>query len=212
MRGQLTTVALISVACAALASCTSAGSDPTTGGELASTPPIVATPTDRETSPTEATSSPPTTPDPRTAPALAAYLHFARAVVAAERRPPALGLKTPPGADFGRWSYDPFKETIGGYIAGLAQQGLAFRGVPARHRVRVRRIDLAAKPYARVVLSDCPTISPSWNEYVVATGRILPDAKTAVKPPYRIAVTMIRVAGRWGVSHAVPNTSQTCTG
>lgn len=216
MRGQLTTVALAAVmcavVCAALASCTSAGSRPPASRSSISTAPTATTPSTRDTSPSQPTSSPPADPDPRSAAAIAAYLRFAHAVAAAEEHPPSLGSKTPPDADFGRWSYDPFEETMSVYIASLSKKGLAYRGVPVRHRVHVRRVDLEARPYSKVLLEDCPTDSPSWHEYVVATGRVVPYTKPAVKPPYLISITMIRVNNHWGATRVTPDTSKTCSG
>jgi hypothetical protein len=160
-------------------------------------------------SPTSATSTPPVeSPVGR---AVSAYRRFAEAAAEAERHPRALGHGAAPSANFSRFSYDPFRTTFAEYVVSLREQGVAFRGVPSIPRVRVRSSNLNAKPYPTVHLTDCPTPSSSWQEFVVATGRVVPSTKPKVKPPYLISITMIRVGGRWGASRVSPDTSATCT-
>jgi hypothetical protein len=125
--------------------------------------------------------------------------------------PPAVGQNYPSSADFTKYSFDPLKSQMSGYVAGLAQQGVAFKGTPPRPRVTVTAINLAAKPYPTVLLSSCPTPESTWVEYVVVTGKVVPFASAKVPPPYRVAVEMIYSDGHWGVARTTPDTSATCT-
>ncbi len=150
--------------------------------------------------------------NPQAQSAVAAYLAFAQAVGKAEARPPKVGQRYPPDADFTRYSFDPFKSQMSYYLAGLERQGVAFKGTPPTPRVTVVAVNLAAKPYPTVLLSSCPTAEPSWVEVVVATGKVVPYAPAKVAPPHRVAVEMIYTQRSWGVARATPETSKTCTG
>jgi hypothetical protein len=209
MRSQLTSGAVAAVLCASLASCTSAGSVPTPSRTVTPSRPSATTPSTREAS-FPPTSSSLATTDPRSVPAIVVYRKFMAAVVTAEMHPSPLGAKWPPRADFGRWSFDPLQEKVAVYLAGLSAQGAAFRGTAPRLRLRVLKVDLSENPRPTVILSNCPTVAPTWHEYLTATGKNVPFTKPAVKPPYLVRIKMIKVDGRWGASVATPDTSATC--
>ena len=120
------------------------------------------------------------------------------AVVTAEMHPSPLGAHWPPKADFGRWSFDPLQEKVAVYLAGLSQQGAAFRGTAPRLRLHVIKLDLSANPRPTVILSNCPTVAPTWQEYLTATGKRVPFTRPTVKPPYLVRIKMIKVDGRVG--------------
>lgn len=143
--------------------------------------------------------------------AVEAYQAFWRAAINAQRHPVAAGDAYPQEADFARFSFDPVRATYTGFIAGLATQGVQFRGTPPTPRVSVISVEPAATPYPVVTLRDCQTPAPDWNEYVVATGKQVPKASAAVQPPYEITAKVIFYEGHWGVQATTTDTSRTCT-
>jgi hypothetical protein len=156
-------------------------------------------------------SSSPAAGDPQAEPAVAAYLRFLGAVSAAEMRPPALGHSYGVGEDFSKYSFDPLLSEMAVYVAGLSREGQAFEGTPSRPRVTVVAVNMLAKPYPVVLLSSCPTSEPTWTEYVIASGKVVPFAPAKALPPYRVAVKMIYSGGHWGVQMTTPDVSTTCT-
>lgn len=149
--------------------------------------------------------------DPQARPAVGAYESFWKASAAALRAPVAFNAKLPPDADFTRYSWDPARTTYRGYVAGLAEDGVAFRGTPPEPRLRVESVDLEAKPYPVVTLKDCQTPAPDWQSYVVRTGERAPEATQSPPPPYEITAKMIFYQNRWGLQDTSTDTSRTCT-
>ena len=150
--------------------------------------------------------------DPRAAAAVEAYRAFWRAAFNAQRHAVAAGGTYPAAADFARFSFDPARAIYVGYIAGLAAQGVQFRGTPPEPRVRVVSVEPGAKPYPLVMLSDCQTLTSDWNEYVTATGKRVPVASASVPPPYEITAKVVYYKGHWGLQSTTTDTSRTCTG
>ena len=150
-------------------------------------------------------------PDETAAGAVTAYQAFWRTAINAQRRPVAAGSDYPRDADVARFSFDPVRSAYRGFIAGLAAQGVQFRGTPPAPRVSVISVEPAAAPYPLVRLRDCQTPAPDWNEYLVATGKQVPRATPKVPPPYEITAKVIFHEGRWGVQSTTTHSSRTCT-
>jgi hypothetical protein len=170
------------------------------------------------TSPTTpATSSPASrltpTIDPKAQPAVDAYLAYMAASNNALRKPRALGQDFAPGADYTKYSFDPERSEFSDYISQLSSQGLKMAGDPGRPRPRVRSIDLAAKPYSLVVLTDCPTPALNWDAHEVKTGKnvTVPPPAGTVPPPYRTLVQVINYENHWGVSKITTDSGRTCS-
>ncbi|TAM91387.1 MAG: hypothetical protein EPN43_04365, partial [Jatrophihabitans sp.] len=89
------------------------------GGSGAHQPPSprASTPTHDSTA-----SDPVTTParspsyDPKVKPAVDAYRAFSSAAFVAEEQPPGLGAPLPTGGDFTKYSFDPIKGDLLGYV------------------------------------------------------------------------------------------------
>jgi hypothetical protein len=160
--------------------------------------------------PTHTTPSPTSTIDPRAQAAVAAYENFFRASDAAFMNPPQIGHALSAEQDFTRYSFDPVRGQYGSYAMNLAFKGYVWRGTPPQPRVSVTGVDLAAKPYPKVTLVDCPTVSPTWNEYVAKTSQQFLSSPNKVPPPYPITVEVILYKGHWGVTKSTPRNT-TCT-
>jgi hypothetical protein len=141
-----------------------------------------------------------TSVDPAAQPAVDAYLKFANAVSNAERKPHQLGQAIDPAADYGKYSFDPVRAQENAYILYLAQKGWVRRGTPPTPHPQVVTVDLAAKPYPTVVLTNCPTPSPGWerNYYDAKTGKPVPDPY-ATQTPLTLSVQVIHFENHWGV-------------
>ena len=190
---------LVAAACVGLLSTAcSGGSSPTletptsTG---ATTPSVSATPT--------------SSIDPNAQPAVATYEAFVVASRAATEDPQAFASGK--NEDFTRSSFDPIQGLFTAYVMGLAREQAAFRGTPPRPRIRVKSVELDAKPYPRVVLLDCQTPAPTWEKYLTKTGKSVPSANGKVPPPYELTVEVIYYEGRWGASTVSSDKSRTCT-
>ena len=139
--------------------------------------------------------------------ALSAYQSFSSATFAVERHP----ASTAERARLGAVSFDPARSKQLGYAVSLTSQGVAWRGPPPVPRASVLSINIAAKPWPTVVISDCPTPAPSWQEYVVKTGAAVPVTASGASPPYEITANVILYRGRWGVQSTTVDRSRTCT-
>jgi hypothetical protein len=139
------------------------------------------------------------------------YEAFNEAAAEAQRHPYGVDDKPPLGADFAQYSWDPFRAQYAAYIWGLANDGGEFRGTPPTLNVTVKSINLKAKDWPTVVLSDCQTDGDDWKYYNIKTGEVQPDSKQKVSPPYRSTVTMILYKKRWGVQKVALDSSRTCT-
>jgi hypothetical protein len=149
--------------------------------------------------------------DPNAQPAVDAFLKFDTAASNAKRTPWGLGEKHPADADFTKYSFDPIRHDYLLYILSLSQQGVEFRGTSDAPRVKVISTDLGAKPYATVILSNCPTPAPTWKEYVVQTGEEVPSVTKKAPPPYLATITVIYYENHWGVQKVTNDTSRTCS-
>lgn len=204
LRRLVLAVALLSLV-AIGAACTS--SKPKASDSPTPTTSTSSTPTKSSASP-----SPSTTPtiDPQAQPAITAFKDYLTATFNSQMKPRQLGEKYSPTADFTKYSFDPMLGQENAYIGYLAQQGQAFKGTPPKPRITVSAINLAAKPYPTVVLSNCPTPSPSWVAYQVGTGKAVPYTQPKVKPPYRSEVVVIYYQSHWGVQKTTVDSSKTC--
>lgn len=189
---------MLAVSVVFLASCSGGGGDtePTTS---TSAPVSTATP------------SPTSTIDPAAQPAVDAYEAFNEAANNAQRHPFGPDDKPPAGADFRKYSWDPFRGQYTAYIWGLANDGGEFRGAPPTLHVTVKAIRLNAKDWPTVILSDCQTEDGKWRYHNAKTGKVQPEATQKVSPPYRSTVTMILYKKRWGVQKVALDSSRTCT-
>lgn len=157
------------------------------------------------------TASPSPSVDPAAQPAVEAYLAFSAAAVAAQRDPATFSKSEKNAGALTSVAFDPIRINYILYIQQLANAKTAFRGTPSQPRVTVKSVDLAAKPYPKVVLTDCPTEEPTWRLYYLKTGKVAPQVKEKVPRPYLATVEVIKVHGRWGASTINVDTSQTCT-
>jgi len=152
--------------------------------------------------------------DPMAQHAVEAYLAYMTASNNAQRTPRALGQEFAPGADYTKYVFDPEKSEFSAFILQLSSQGLKMEGDPGRPRPKVQSVDLVAKPYPLVVLTDCPTHAVKWGVHEVKTGKdvtVQPPSGT-VAPPYRTTVQVISYQGHWGVSKITTDSSRTCSG
>lgn len=159
--------------------------------------------------PTVATTTP--SIDSRAQAAVDAYEAFWEAGSHAEQRPVRLTDPRPPGADFTRYSWDPLRSEYATTIASLAEQGVAFRGIPPEARVKIESFDLDAQPHPTVVLKNCPTPAPGWHVVIVKSGEPVPETKPSVPPPYELTVKVIFYKGRWGAQSSTTDRSRTCS-
>jgi hypothetical protein len=181
------------------------GTSTTTSGSTSTSPPSSSSP------PSTTGSSAPA--DPRVAAAVKAYENFVAAYEVSQQHPPTAPNKPyVAGGDFTKYSFDPARIEYVGYILGLTQLQLAYRGTRPSPRVSVTNVNLAAKPNPTVTLIDCPTAPANWKIVATSPGPP-PTTKTAPKaqPPYRAAVTVIFYEKRWGVQKITTDTSRTCT-
>jgi len=167
---------------------------------------------------TPATSSPTSNPtqtiDPKAQPAVDAYLAYMTASNNAMRKPRALGEDIPPNADYTKYSFDPERSEFSVFIYQLSSQGLKMAGDPGRPRPMVRSVDLVAKPFPIVVLTDCPTPAVKWDAHDVKTGKnaAVPPPAGTVPPPYRTTVQVINYKNHWGVAKITTDSGRTCSG
>ncbi|HET9656569.1 MAG TPA: hypothetical protein VFP72_14525 [Kineosporiaceae bacterium] len=142
-----------------------------------------------------------------------AYLKFTEAVNTAERKPRQLGQAIDPAADYGKYSFDPVRGQENAYFLYLWKQGWVRRGTPPTPHPQVVRTDLAAKPYPTVVLTNCSSPSPDWenNYYDVKSGQAVPDPY-ATRTPLTTNVQVIYYEDHWGVYKIDHLTDQPCAG
>lgn len=160
---------------------------------------------------TPAPSSSSASVDPNAQPAIDAYLAFATAAVKAQASPQDFVDGKDPATDFRKVAFDPIRAEYTAYIMGLAREQAGFRGTPPQPRLKVRSVGLKAKPYPQVILLDCQTPAPTWEKYVIKTGKSVPAANGPVPPPYELTVTLIYLDGHWGPQKVTADRSRTCT-
>ncbi len=152
------------------------------------------------------------TVEPQAQPAVEAYEQFFTLGLDATRNPGRLPSEpVSGGADFRNFSFDPMRGQYTAFVLGLASDKVAFKGTPPTPQITVSTVDLTAKPYPMVVLSNCPTPAPTWKAYSIATGAEVPTSTSSVPPPYRLRVEVIQYQGRWGVSKVTADNTATCT-
>lgn len=188
--------------------------DPTKSTSVASTPrssSSVTTSTTPPNSVTPTTSKPNTSspgPDPRGQAATAAYLAFVAASHAAEQHPAKLSLEQA----LSRYAVDPALATEGEHIFGYRQAGIAWRGTPPTSRVNVKAISTMESRTA-ATLSDCPTVSATWEPYFIKTNKRVPVTYPpgSAKPPHATTATVIYYKHHWMVQKMTTDVKHTCS-
>jgi hypothetical protein len=164
---------------------------------------------------TSATSSPRSSPtpaiDPKAQPAVDAYLAYMNRLNMAQRNPNPPGQDIAFGADYTKYSFDPERSETSVFIHQLSSQGLMRAGDPGRPRPKVRSMDLVAKPFPIVVLTDCPTHAGKWVAHDGKNAAVPPPAG-AVPAPYRTTVQVINYKNHWGVAKITTDSGRTCSG
>ena len=213
-RGATRRFAGLAAAASLLAACSS-GASPSPTSSLSS-PTAATTPTSPSTTPLSSsqpsvkpTPSPSTVLSSQIRAAEAAYARFNAAYIVSEMKPRKLGQPWPRGGDFTKFSFVPFSTDSTNDIIFLSHYGLEYRGAPPQSRVVVLTTALTTKP-PEVVLSDCPTAPASWQTYNVSNGKIAPNVKPKIPPPYRSRVVMVYKQSHWGVLSARDDTTKTC--
>ena len=182
------------------------------GVDVAVKPTATTSPTTSATS--SPTSSPTSTIDPKAQPAVDAYLAYVTASNNALRKPRGLGETFSPSADYSKYSFDPAKSSLSAVILQFSSQGLKMTGDPGKPRTQVQSLELGAKPYPLVVLSDCPTSPVRWHPTDANTGKDVsaPIPSGVAAPPHKTMVRVIYYQGHWGVSQTTSDMSLTCSG
>lgn len=90
----------------------------------------------------------------------------------------------------------------------MANQGIASRGSSPNPRLKVENVSKFG-----AVFGSCPLYSKSdpYVEYHVATGKIVPQPKRSIPPPYERSIFMTAAGGVWRMSAYVVDGSRTCT-
>lgn len=90
----------------------------------------------------------------------------------------------------------------------MAKQDLAARGAPPNARLKVVSVSKFG-----AVFASCPLYSKTdpYVEYHVATGKVVPQQKRAIPPPYERSIFMTDAGGVWRMSAYVVDGSRTCT-
>jgi hypothetical protein len=146
-------------------------------------------------------------PDYGTAqPAVAAYLALIKALDEGLADP-----AHPPHAAIYKYSAGQGYDVITGSIADENAHGTAWRGTPDQPRVLVASNKANASPLPQVTLSDCPLPSDTWEQYVVKTGKAVPQQKQSPPPPYTITALMLKIQGAWVMAQFELDGSKTCT-
>ncbi len=119
-----------------------------------------------------------------------------------------------PEANYAQYSFDPARFQENSYVWNLYQQGLVLRGTPPTSHVTVTSVDLQAKPYPAVTLTDCATVNGSWLPYYRDSGKPVPTVQpsgASAPPPYGQTVKVIYYKNHWGVQNADVDVSKTCS-
>jgi hypothetical protein len=181
------------------------------GAETAVKPTAAKSPT--TSTATSNTSNPTPTIEPKAQPAVDAYLAYMTASNNALRKPRALGQDFPPGADYTKYSFDPARSSLSAVIQQFSSQGLMMTGDPGQPRIQVQSLEIGAKPYPRVTLSDCPTPPVQWHPTDTKTGKDVsaPLPSGVAAPPHKVTIQVIFYQGRWGVSRTTSDLRLTCS-
>lgn len=214
-------LAMVVLLVTAVAGCSSSGSPNLRSSASDS---VTTSPTGSHSSDTPSTSpteSPPTSPssstsspaDPRVAAALHAYVSFTKSVAYAYMHPPKkVGHPLPAKGNFRRFSFDPAQGQMLNDVFSLTQLQVAYRGRPALARASVANVDLTAKPYPTVTVTDCP-VPANWKVVATSPGPppIVKSSPSGAPAPNPTTAKVIFYEKRWGVSTLTTNTSRTCT-
>lgn len=66
--------------------------------------------------------------------------------------------------------------------------------------------------YPTVTLTDCPTVSGSWQPYIVKTHKSVPVTYPpgSAKPPHAVTAKVIYYRSHWLVQSTTTNVKKTC--
>ncbi len=163
----------------------------------------------QSTSPSSSASTP---ADPRVAAALKAYVSFTKSVAYAYMHPPKkISDPLPARGNFRRFSFDPAQAQVLNDVFSLTQLQVAYRGRPAVARPTVANVDLTAKPYPTVTLTDCP-VPASWKVVATTPGPppTIKSSPSGAPAPNLTTAKVIFYEKRWGISTVTTDTSKTC--
>jgi hypothetical protein len=162
---------------------------------------------------TSPTSSPTPTIDPKAQPAVKAYLAYMTASNNALRKPRALGQEFAPGADYSKYAFDPARGSLNSIIQLLSSQGLMMTGDPGKPRIQLQSLEIGAKPYPQVTLSDCPTPPVQWHPTDTKSGKdaSAPPPSGVAAPPHKMTIQVIYHQSHWGVYKTTTDLSRTCS-
>jgi hypothetical protein len=158
------------------------------------------------------TAIPSGTADPRALAAVSTYREFVKTVLNAERKPLLKSKDYPEDADFTRYAIDPVQAQYEGFIMNLARSGHAFRGTPPTSTIGVKSIDLDAKPYPLVTLTDCQSKRENWRAYHYRTDVMNPKMTPGPVAPYGYTIDVVMMQHRWMVQAIRPDPAGTCPG
>jgi hypothetical protein len=129
------------------------------------------------------------------------------------RRPRGLGETFASNADYRKYSFDPAQSSLSAVVQQFSSQGLRMTGDPGKPRIVLQSLEMGAKPYPMVTLSDCPTPPVQWHPADTKTGKDVsaPLPSQVAAPPHKITVQVIYYQGRWGVSRTTSDSSRTCS-
>jgi len=129
------------------------------------------------------------------------------------RKPRGLGETFAPNADYRKYSFDPAQSSLSAVVQQFSSQGLKMTGDPGKPRIVLQSLELEAKPYPLVTLSDCPTPPVQWHPADTKTGKDVsaPLPSRVAAPPHKVTVQVIYYQGRWGVSRTTSELSLTCS-
>lgn len=195
-------VGAVAVVAVALVACTSSGS----AGRPSDSPTSSSPPSTPATSTTPAPNSSTPYADPQVKPAVDAYKAYYDAYIAAQRHPSSRPLRNA----MRKYAFDPAGNQAVVSLIQFASAGLIDKGSPPSPRVSVLSVQLSAKPYPTVSISDCPTPPDNWATYDAKTGKKLAPAPGRAKPPYLTTATLIHYQGRWGVQKASTDYKRSC--
>lgn len=181
------------------------------GANVAVKPFATLTPTTAATSSSTSSSTP--TIDPNAQPAVDAYLAYTSASNNALRKPRGLGEPLSPNSDYSKYSFDPAKSLLSALVVQFSSQGLKMTGDPGKPRMQLLSLELGAKPYPLVVLSDCPTPPMQWHPTDTKTGKDVsaPLPSGVAAPPHKTIIRVIYYQGHWGVAQTANDMRLTCS-
>ena len=174
-------------------------------GRATSTPTVGPTSTPPPTSAHTSTSPP---IEPAAQPAVDAYKAFNRAYLAAEGNPsnPVLlaGLR--------QHAVDPILSELNRALFAQQQFGIVYRGTLGANHITVTALNLAARPWPSVTLTDCPTGGKLTAYYRGTTKPVPTTSRSAGAPPPNLGtIQVIQYQDHWAVYKTSVDTRHTCT-